>query len=244
MVGRQGRKEVMTCPNQGQNPGGRCALEPDHEGPCSFRCAAPGCPGLPYPASLRRHPCVECECHGELVPGVLWPWGVDGDDTAAVVERCDQCGRFEDDDAAAAALAAWLEEERRVQTWATTVRPFAATNREDGRAAISYGGRITDRMTADAIHALADGEPWALCRGGLHVALRTGPDTNAIMVAVPTSFGWVVSWSSVWLERGPAFSRLMDAPSGGAEVTGLRPLAGAVASARSVRDAFKRGGES
>lgn len=239
----------MTCPNQGQNPGARCALEPDHDGECSFKCCTAGCPGLPYPASLRAHPCVECDaCRDELVPGVLWMHDRFRDDAEVPVERCDRCARFDDDDAAAAALASWLEEERRVQTWAATVRPFAATNREDGRAAISYGGRVTDRQTADAIHALADGQPWARCRdGGLYVAhvhpSESPSESLAVTVAAPTSFGWRVMWSTLWLHRGIAFSRLLDAPNG-QEVEGLRALAGAIASARSVRDAFTRGGGS
>lgn len=36
-----------------------CTLKERHKGEHRYRCAGPSCPGLPYPASLRRHP-VTC----------------------------------------------------------------------------------------------------------------------------------------------------------------------------------------
>lgn len=48
-----------------------------------------------------------CGCGG-MVPGVLWPWGTNGDEDHDWIERCDECKAFESDEDAAEALAKLL----------------------------------------------------------------------------------------------------------------------------------------
>jgi hypothetical protein len=36
--------------------GPQCCREAGHDGEHRFRCASPGCPGRPFPASEMRHP--------------------------------------------------------------------------------------------------------------------------------------------------------------------------------------------
>jgi len=45
-----------------------------------------------------------CGC-ATLVPGALWPWAPNGDDSLPWVERCDECQVFDSDEAAAQAIA-------------------------------------------------------------------------------------------------------------------------------------------
>lgn len=47
---------------------------------------------------------VICDC-SNFVPGALWPWAPNGDDSLPFVERCDDCRRFDTDDDAARAIA-------------------------------------------------------------------------------------------------------------------------------------------
>jgi len=39
--------------------GPKCCLERGHEGPHLYKCCDPNCPGYPYPASVRAHPCPD-----------------------------------------------------------------------------------------------------------------------------------------------------------------------------------------
>lgn len=54
---------------------------------------------------------VGCDqCAGEIVPGALCPWNDHvAEDGHVIVERCDQCQRFDDDEQAAEAVANYLD---------------------------------------------------------------------------------------------------------------------------------------
>jgi hypothetical protein len=53
---------------------------------------------------------VGCHCAGEIIPGALCPFNeFMADDGQVIVQKCDQCGRFEDDEHAAEALANYLD---------------------------------------------------------------------------------------------------------------------------------------
>lgn len=54
------------CPNQGTTPGPICCLPFRHGGMCRFKCCEPSCPGLPFPASERSHPCGPDDVTDEL----------------------------------------------------------------------------------------------------------------------------------------------------------------------------------
>jgi len=50
---------MSRCPNRWKALpfGPRCCLKRGHDGPCLYKCCAADCPGYPYPASERAHPC-------------------------------------------------------------------------------------------------------------------------------------------------------------------------------------------
>lgn len=49
-----------------------------------------------------------------LIPGILFPFAPDGDDSHAYVERCDECAVFSTDEDAAMVLAVYL---RKLARW-------------------------------------------------------------------------------------------------------------------------------